>query len=281
MDCQTYQSRFDDFVAERLSAEEQFACEQHMTSCLYCLDLWSSHCVQATQQDREQLLSKVMDTTSANPCAECEDVLAEYLDELLGHTGNSLVTAHLETCDSCRGTAAAMRTLSQDLPTLARVEPPVDLLERILSRTLPWHSRLARRIPYWSDAVLQVFIRPRFALEASFIGTMILLVTFGIPVRLTNAVPADPPVIPTVVPAIVSAMGIELDNLQRAFDIQPLLAGGISAINSFSVTLVQSGISAVGNLTQQMIQPLSGSMENLNLDQMPDGEELFETNKRN
>ena len=174
-----------------------------------------------------------------------------------------------------------MRTLSQDMPTLARVEPPVDLLERILSRTLPWHSRLARRIPYWSDAVLQILIRPRFALEASFIGTMILLVTFGIPVRLTNAVPADPPVIPTVVPAIVSAMGIELDNLQRAFDIQPLLAGGISAINSFSVTLVQSGISAVGNLTQQMIQPLSGSMENLNLDQMPDGEELFETNKRN
>ena len=277
MDCQTFQSRFDDFVAERLSAEEQFACEQHMTSCVKCLDLWSTHCVQApTQQDREQLLSAVMYTTSANPCAECENVLAEYLDELLGNTGNSLVTAHLETCDSCRGTVAAMRMLSQDLPTLARVEPPVDLLERILSRTLPWHSRLARRIPNWSDAFLQVFLRPRFALEASFIGTVILLVTFSIPVRLTNAVRADPPVIPTMVSAIVPAMGIEVDHLQRAFDLQPLLAGGISTISNFSVTLVQAGISAVGNLSQQMIQALSGGLDKLSFDQMPGGEELFE-----
>jgi len=69
-------------------------------------------------------------------CKQVQDLLPEYVDRLLKHAYLVQVEAHLEECGECRTLLAHYRQSVQTLATFPHVEPPPDLVEKIVKRTV-------------------------------------------------------------------------------------------------------------------------------------------------
>ena len=89
-----------------------------------------------------------------------------------------------------------MQSLYQDLPTLAHIPPPADLVDQILTRTSARPKQptvsLLNRLPTLSTNFTGLLRRPRFSLEASFAGTLVWLLIFGTPVHSNDLAVQNP-----------------------------------------------------------------------------------------
>jgi hypothetical protein len=112
-------------------------------------------------------------------CAECEEHLADLLDEALGGERKAMVEAHLAACAECaalaRDAGAAMAFAGRS----AAVELPATLVPRILaeittgpSRVLVQSSLSERIFGRWIRPILQ----PRFALSLAMAALSIAMV---------------------------------------------------------------------------------------------------------
>jgi anti-sigma factor RsiW len=104
-------------------------------------------------------------------CADIEILLAEYVDGTLHRDAKSAVRGHLETCAGCRELADDARLAVEFLGRVSEVEPPPELVTRILFEVTEGPSRtvvkapLARRLfgkvlGSWVEPMLQ----PRWAM---------------------------------------------------------------------------------------------------------------------
>ena len=104
-------------------------------------------------------------------CVDVEILLAEYVDGTLHREARSAVKAHLDTCVACRDLAHDAAGAVAFIERAADVEPPPELVTRILFEVTQGASRtvvkppLARRLfgntlGAWLEPVLQ----PRFAM---------------------------------------------------------------------------------------------------------------------
>ncbi len=104
-------------------------------------------------------------------CADVEILLAEYVDGTLHGEAKSTVQGHLKTCAGCRELADDAFAAVAFLGRVAEVEPPPELVTRILFEVTEGPSRavvkapLARRLfgrllGSWIEPVLQ----PRWAM---------------------------------------------------------------------------------------------------------------------
>ncbi len=130
------------------------------------------------------LVDSILERTSRSPCERTQRRLCEFVDGSLDGAGARRVRRHLRTCRECRSLAAALTALSEDLP----------------AATLPWQERLTR---FWEGMVRgwnYLVERPRFTLEAAYVGTMALAVVFfspfsplrGVSAQALTAVRIDP-----------------------------------------------------------------------------------------
>ncbi|MCP4654631.1 MAG: hypothetical protein GY856_04335 [bacterium] len=136
------------------------------------------------RDSRDRLVDSILERTSRSPCERTQQRLCELVDGTLDGAGARRVRRHLRGCRECRSLAAALTALSEDLPAAA----------------LPWQERLTRgwerMVRGWAD-FLQ---RPRFTLEAAYVGTMALAVLFispfsplrGVSAQTLTAVRIDP-----------------------------------------------------------------------------------------
>jgi predicted anti-sigma-YlaC factor YlaD len=184
MDCRDFEDRLEALLDGALDEHERRCCERHLAACGRCRELAETLAAAAPPPD--DLLGAVLARTSGPACASAESRLCAWLDGELAGADRELMGAHLESCADCRALAAAMTRLAAELPWLAELRPDPGFVAAVLAATLPVQVRLRR---WWAAVWPRWVRRPRFASEAAFIATMVLVLVFATPGSPLEAVP--------------------------------------------------------------------------------------------
>lgn len=184
MDCRGFEDRLEALLDGALDDLERRRCTRHLEECALCRELAEPLATAATPP--EDLLGTVLASTSGPACGRAEGLLGGWLDRELTGADRELMAAHLDSCGECRGLAAAMTRLSAELPRLAELRPDPGFVAAVLAATLPLRVRLRR---WWAAAWPQWIRRPRFASEAAFVATMVLVLVFATPGSPLEALP--------------------------------------------------------------------------------------------
>jgi hypothetical protein len=121
-------------------------------------------------------------------CADVEILICDYADGTLEADRGAELERHLDGCPACaelaRDSAAAVAFLHR----AAAIEPPTELVNRILFLA-PW-ARRKSRVRQWLDPLLSPILQPRYAMSmAMTIVSFAMLARFVAPVR--NIRPQD------------------------------------------------------------------------------------------
>ncbi|HUE00357.1 MAG TPA: zf-HC2 domain-containing protein [Bryobacteraceae bacterium] len=118
-------------------------------------------------------------------CAELENLICDYVDGTLGPDARTTVVEHLAGCRNCaelaRDSAAAVAFMER----AAEVEPPPELMTRLLFHA-PWvHTKSAASgVKSWFQKALHPVLQPRFAMGmAMTILSFAMLARFVAPSR--------------------------------------------------------------------------------------------------
>src|SRR5215475_7129328 len=107
-------------------------------------------------------------------CAELEQLICDYVPGTLNASARAEVEHHLETCPGCaelaRDSAAAVAFMER----AADVEPPPELITRILFDA-PWTRKPASKGQSWWSKLIAPVIQPRFAM-----GMAMTILSFSI-----------------------------------------------------------------------------------------------------
>ena len=129
MQCADFLNRLAAFLGGELSNQEREQCEEHLTGCEQCLDIWLSRNdldAVLSGESAQALTTNILQSTELDPCQTCEELLCDYVDGSLDKAQQHFLELHLESCGACNNTAAALTAIAEDLPLLATVEPPVN-----------------------------------------------------------------------------------------------------------------------------------------------------------
>lgn len=137
----------------------------------------------------DEFVADVLARTSGPVCARARLLLGGALDEPLGTADRALVDDHLRYCTKCRAVAETLPALVAELPELAEAVPDAGFTARVLAATSgrprrhAWHDRW---LAWWTTAAA----RPRFAWEAAYALTLVLVLLVGDPVRAWDSAAA-------------------------------------------------------------------------------------------
>jgi predicted anti-sigma-YlaC factor YlaD len=198
MDCKTLENRFEALLDGTLSAAERRACIEHLDNCLHCSELKEvvDKVLQPTH-DLEigpvainppaDLVSSILAHTSGLGCDRAQLLFGDLIDGVLPGTDRALVQDHLKECQQCSDLVGVWVSLARDLPQLAELPLKDGFVDDVLAATLPAGARVRR---WWSSTWPQMLLRPRFALEAAYIGTLALGLIFTTTGSSLEAMPA-------------------------------------------------------------------------------------------
>jgi anti-sigma factor RsiW len=184
MNCRELEGRLEALLDGELNEGERRRYARHLEGCPSCRELAEPLAVSAAPPD--DLVDMVLARTSGSPCSQAERLLCDWLDGEIAGADRELVGGHLDSCDRCRSLAAAMVRLEVELPALVELRPEPGFVDAVLAATLPVRVRLRR---WWAAVWPQWVERPRFASEAAFVATMVLVLVFATPGSPLEAVP--------------------------------------------------------------------------------------------
>lgn len=140
-------------------------------------------------------------------CAELEALICDYVDGTLAAPGRAGVERHLSACPACAELARDSAAAVDFMARAAEVEPPPELITRILFEP-PWAAsgagegkRPARRLREpvlarlreWFGGRLHAVLQPRFAMGmAMTILSFSMLARYVTPVRQLSAADLQP-----------------------------------------------------------------------------------------
>lgn len=183
MNCHELEERLERLVAGELAGDERQVCAQHLAGCGVCREL---EALARIAEPAVDLVQQVLDRTTGDACAAARELLCERTDGNLRGIDEELVEGHLGGCSECRALAGALDALAIDLPRLSDLSPGESFVGAVLRRTLPWRVLLRR---WWSRAWPRWVQRPRFALEAAYVATLVLLLIVATPGSPLEAMP--------------------------------------------------------------------------------------------
>jgi Putative zinc-finger len=118
-------------------------------------------------------------------CADVEILICDYLDGTLSAERKSAVEGHLAQCPACAELARDSAAAVEFMERAADVEPPPELITRILFDA-PWSKDRTRPkgARSWMSGILGPILQPRFAMGmAMTVLSLALLARFVAPVR--------------------------------------------------------------------------------------------------
>src|SRR5581483_11838081 len=124
-------------------------------------------------------------------CAELESLICDYVDGTLGPDARTTVEQHLAGCRNCAQLAGESAAAVGFMERAADVEPPPELMTRLLFNA-PWvHAKPASSgVRDWFRRILHPVLQPRFAMGmAMTILSFAMLARFVAPSRQLR--PAD------------------------------------------------------------------------------------------
>jgi hypothetical protein len=115
-------------------------------------------------------------------CADVEILICDYLDHTLSADRQAEIERHLETCVTCAELARDAAEATSFVERAAEVEPPPELVTRILFEA-PWLKRKSKP-RQWLGWILSPILQPRYAMSmAMTIVSFAMLAQFMVPVR--------------------------------------------------------------------------------------------------
>jgi anti-sigma factor RsiW len=123
-------------------------------------------------------------------CAEIEILICDYVDGTLAAAQKAEVELHLSACPACAELARDSAAAVAFMESAADVEPPPELITKILFDA-PWvKENQASKSREWFRALLSPILHPKFAMGmAMTILSLSMLARFVAPVRQLR--PAD------------------------------------------------------------------------------------------
>jgi len=117
-------------------------------------------------------------------CADLEILICDYVDGTLASDRIAEVERHLAECPLCAELARDSAAALQFMDRVAAVEPPPELVTRILFEA-PWSKGKAKsKVRVWMGAILSPFLQPKYAMGmAMTILSISMLAKFVTPVR--------------------------------------------------------------------------------------------------
>ena len=126
-------------------------------------------------------------------CADLEILICDYVDGTLAPETRAEVERHLTACPGCAELARDSAAAVSFMERAADVEPPPELLTRILFDP-PWaHAKAGTGVRNWLRRLFSPVLQPRFAMGmAMTILSLAMLARFVAPVRQLKASDLDP-----------------------------------------------------------------------------------------
>lgn len=118
------------------------------------------------------LTQAILARTSGGSCEALRAQACAYVDGELDPVRTGLVEAHLAHCPGCTGLVATLRAAEARLPELRAVDPGPWFTQRVLRACRP-----APAPSLWS----RLLHRPRFALEAAYVGGALAFLLLRLP----------------------------------------------------------------------------------------------------
>jgi len=184
MDCSRFERILADFAEGDLGARDQAAAELHLGNCPACRQLFGAAMgeTELLREDAADVLARsILDRTSGSVCPRVESRLWDFSAGELSIEDTRLMTLHLDHCPECRSLAAAVADARQVLPAIAEMEPDGSFTGDVLGATSGFRTHQVdvwTCFLSWLDRMIK---RPHFALEAAYIGTLVLVFVFSSP----------------------------------------------------------------------------------------------------
>lgn len=122
-------------------------------------------------------------------CADVEILLCDYVDDTIHGVERTALEDHLASCTACSLLAAEVKGSVDFIGRAALVEPPAELMTRILHLTpmvrRPWWRR--GFLGKWSEVILQ----PRYAMGMAMTILSFSMIARFSPVQIRQLRPAD------------------------------------------------------------------------------------------
>lgn len=185
MNCDQLHAVLDRVVEGTLDDVTQARVDRHALECTACRDLLAviREDISPVEDDAPaDLAAGVLARTGSDPCRRSRDLLCSHVDGDLAGDDGELLGLHLHGCAECHALEVALVHLAEDLPAMAEIDPGPAFTHRVVAATVP--RRSARDAVAWLQAWWQ---RPRFALEAAYVLTLVGLLVFGVPRVVTSA----------------------------------------------------------------------------------------------
>lgn len=117
-------------------------------------------------------------------CAEIEILICDYVDGTLNPAERAEVERHLSDCPECAALARDSAAAVSFMERAADVEPPPELITRILFDA-PWSKGKSKsKLRTWGAGLLSPILQPKFAMGmAMTILSLSMLARFVMPVR--------------------------------------------------------------------------------------------------
>lgn len=127
-------------------------------------------------------------------CRHIDELLCDYIDQTLDPAQRQAFTAHVDTCPACAQLVADVTGATNFLERVSDVEPPRELITRILYNTPKEAPLLEKLSPKsWLRRFLAPVLQPRFAMGmAMTILSFSMLGKFVAPVRQLKPSDLDP-----------------------------------------------------------------------------------------
>jgi len=124
-------------------------------------------------------------------CAELEELICDYVDGTLTALRQAEVERHLEACPACaevtRDSAAAVAFMER----AASVEPPPQLITRILFDA-PWTRKAPAKSRGWLSKLIAPILQPRFAMGMAMTILSFSILSRFVPMRQLKAADLRP-----------------------------------------------------------------------------------------
>jgi Putative zinc-finger len=119
-------------------------------------------------------------------CADVEILICDYVDGTLAPERKAELERHLAECPACAELAADSAAGAAFLERAPEVQPPPELITRILFQA-PWRKRQSR-FRAWLDTLLSPILQPRYAMSmAMTIVSFAMLARFVVPMHSIRA----------------------------------------------------------------------------------------------
>lgn len=189
MECAAADRLLEPFLAGELNRGEREALDRHLAACDACRAMFAVAEAGDDGVDASppaDLLAGVLARTSGPACELARRLVAPAIDGELSAEERRLLSAHLGGCADCRRLSEAVERLGEDLPLLAETHPGPGFVDRVMRATLPLAARWRR---WWRRTWPAWIARPRFAWEAAWAGTLVLVLLFATPFSPLAAMP--------------------------------------------------------------------------------------------